>query len=75
MSLTLMSLAGSALGLTVPQSRFLRPVRHLQLAEDVGDMVAHGFEGEAQLLGDLPLAEFWKDPAGRLAGLPQRSPA
>src|SRR5712691_4995065 len=59
-----------------PQNR-LRPVRHLQLAEDVGDVVAHRFEGQPQLIRNLlvaaaprderqqfplPLAQFWKDP-------------
>lgn len=73
----------SAFSLAVSQSRFpcpddrLRPIGHLQLAEDVGNVVAHRLEGEAQLLGDLligfplgdqcqefalPLAEFWEDP-------------
>ena len=57
-----MSPARSAFGLAVSQPRFpcpqdrLRPIRHLQLAEDVGDMVAHRFEGEAQLIRDLLVA-------------------
>lgn len=73
----------SAFSLAEPQSCFPypddgpRPVRHLQRAEDVGDVVAHRFEDEAQLLGDLllgsplrdeiqpfdlPLAQCWKEP-------------
>src|SRR5260370_10489579 len=78
-----MSPARSAFGLAVPQPPFpspqdrLRPIRHLQFAEDVGDMVAYRFEGEAQLIRDLlvaaalryqcqqfrlSFAQFWKHP-------------
>src|SRR5947199_3048900 len=78
-----MSLPKSALALAVSQASFSSPddglcsIGHLQLAEDVGDVVAHRLEGQPQLIGDLliaaapchqrqqfalPLAEFWKDP-------------
>lgn len=52
----------STFGLAVSQSYFpcpddrLRPIDHLQRAEDTGDVVASRFEGEAQLHRDLLIA-------------------
>jgi len=34
----------------------LRPVHHLELTKDVGDMVAHGFLTQDETAGDLPVA-------------------
>src|SRR4051794_15385913 len=51
-------------------------IRHLELAQDVGDVIAHGFRAEYQFAGNigipgalrdhvenlsLAIAEFWKD--------------
>src|SRR5262249_39146327 len=39
----------------------LRTISYLQLAEDVRDMIAHRFQAERELLGDLRVAAALRD--------------
>ncbi len=56
-------------GLVVSQTRLprpdnrLRPIGHLQLAEDIRDVIAHRLQAQPQLRGDLRIVQALRDQA------------